>query len=139
MKNPRKHYFAVEKVAIRQRKLIELALVSDLCDQYHIQTSIFYNWQIQFFEKGGPLPSSYLARRRKSIKSDESPPFTKAMARSSDGVVRSNRSASVPAHHSQWRMPFALLTTMSDTAMRSDCGARSAMELQWIKCAVGTS
>ena len=78
VKNPRKHYFAVEKVAMRQRKLIELTLVSDLCGQYHIQTSMFYNWQKQFFERwGGPLPSSYLARRRKSIKSDESPPFTK--------------------------------------------------------------
>jgi transposase len=26
--------------------------VSDLCDQYHIQPSVFYNWQKQFFENG---------------------------------------------------------------------------------------
>jgi transposase-like protein len=80
MTKPRKHYSAVEKVAILRRHLLERVPVSDLCDQCRIQTSVFYNWQKQFFEKGGPLPSSYLARRRKSIKSEESPPFTKAMA-----------------------------------------------------------
>jgi transposase len=52
MEKPRKHYSAVEKVAILRRHLVERVPVSDLCDQYHIQPSMFYNWQKQFFENG---------------------------------------------------------------------------------------
>ena len=52
MQKPRKHYAAVEKVAILRCHLIECVPVSDLCDQYHIQPSMFYNWQKQFFENG---------------------------------------------------------------------------------------
>ena len=52
MNKPRKHYTAVEKVAILRRHLIERVPVSDLCDQYGIQPSMFYNWQKQFFENG---------------------------------------------------------------------------------------
>jgi transposase len=52
MRKPCKHYAAVEKVAILRRHLLERVPVSDLCDQYHIQPSVFYNWQKQFFEAG---------------------------------------------------------------------------------------
>ena len=52
MRKPCKHYAAVEKVAILGRHLLERVPVSDLCDQYHIQPSVFYNWQKQFFENG---------------------------------------------------------------------------------------
>jgi len=52
MSKPRKHYTAAEKVAILRRHLIERVPVSDLCDQYRIQPSMFYNWQKQFFENG---------------------------------------------------------------------------------------
>ena len=53
--------------------------------------------------------------------------LTRAMARSSDGIVRSNQSASVVAYHSQWTMPFALLTAMSGTTIRCGFTVRSAM------------
>jgi len=52
MKKPCKHFSAVEKVAILRRHLFERVPVSDLCDQYRIQPSMFYNWQKQFFENG---------------------------------------------------------------------------------------
>ena len=52
MKKPCKHYTAVEEVAILRHHLIEHVPVSDLSDQYHIQPSMFYNWQKQFFENG---------------------------------------------------------------------------------------
>ncbi len=52
MSKPRKHYTAVEKVAILRRHLIDRVPISDVCDQYHIQPSMFYNWQKQFFENG---------------------------------------------------------------------------------------
>lgn len=52
MSKPRKHYTSVEKVAILRRHLIERVPVSDVCDQYKIRPSMFYNWQKQFFENG---------------------------------------------------------------------------------------
>ncbi len=52
MKQPRKRCSAAEKVAILRRHLVERVPVSDLCDQYHIQPSMFYNWRKQFFENG---------------------------------------------------------------------------------------
>jgi transposase len=52
MNKPRKHYSAAEKDAILRRHLVERVPVPDLCDQYHIQPSMFYNWQKQFFENG---------------------------------------------------------------------------------------
>jgi transposase-like protein len=52
MNKPHKHYTAVEKVAILRRHVVERMPVSDICDQYRIQPSLFYNWQRQFFENG---------------------------------------------------------------------------------------
>ena len=52
MSKSRTHYDAVEKVAILRRHLIERIPVSDLCDQYDIQPSMFYNWQKLLFENG---------------------------------------------------------------------------------------
>jgi transposase len=52
MNKPRKHYTPAEKVAILRRHLVEHVPVSDVCDQYKIQPSMFYNWQKQFFENG---------------------------------------------------------------------------------------
>jgi transposase len=52
MSKPRKHYTAAEKVAILRRHLVERVPVSDVCDQYKIRPSMFYNWQKQFFENG---------------------------------------------------------------------------------------
>jgi transposase len=52
MRKPRKRYTSAEKVAILRRHLVEGMPVSDVCDQYGIRPSMFYNWQKQFFENG---------------------------------------------------------------------------------------
>ena len=52
MRKPRKSYTPVEKVAILRRHLIDRVAVSDLCDEYHLQPTLFYTWQKQFFENG---------------------------------------------------------------------------------------
>ena len=41
MKRKRKNYSPEEKVAILKRKVA----VSDLCDEYSLQPTIFYRWQ----------------------------------------------------------------------------------------------
>jgi transposase-like protein len=48
----RRKFQPQEKVAIVRRHLLEQMPVSDLCDEYGIQPSIFYRWQKQLFEKG---------------------------------------------------------------------------------------
>lgn len=52
MKKQRKRYTATEKVSILRRHLLEKIPVSDLCDQYDLQPTVFYRWQKQFFENG---------------------------------------------------------------------------------------
>ena len=48
----RKSYPAEEKVAVLRMHLLERTPVSDLCDQHHMQPSMFYRWQKEFFENG---------------------------------------------------------------------------------------
>jgi transposase len=52
MRKPRKNYSPAEKVAILRRHLIDRVPVSDLCDQYQLQPTLFYHWQKVFFENG---------------------------------------------------------------------------------------
>ena len=48
----RKNFQAAEKVAILKKHLLEGAKVSDLCEEFNIQPSQFYQWQKEFFENG---------------------------------------------------------------------------------------
>jgi len=52
MPKDRKHYAPKEKVAILRRHLLDHVPVSQLCDEYHLQPTLFYRWQKQFFEQG---------------------------------------------------------------------------------------
>jgi transposase len=52
---PRKHrsnYTAEQKVAILRRHLLDNVAVSELCDEYKLQPTVFYRWQKQFFDNG---------------------------------------------------------------------------------------
>ena len=64
MRKPRKNYTPVEKVAILRRHLIDHVPVSDLCDEHQLSLTLFYVWQMQFFEDGPP------AFERKNAASD---------------------------------------------------------------------
>ena len=52
MRKPRKNYMPPEKVAILRRHLIDRVPVSDLCDEYDLQPTLFDAWQKIFFENG---------------------------------------------------------------------------------------
>src|SRR6266850_7099551 len=52
MRKERKHYTAEEKVAILRRHLLDKAPVSDLCEEFGLQPTVFYRWQKEFFENG---------------------------------------------------------------------------------------
>ncbi len=52
MKKRRHIYTPEEKVIILKRHLIDKVPVSDICDQYTMQPTVFYRWQKEFFENG---------------------------------------------------------------------------------------
>jgi transposase-like protein len=47
----RRQFTAEEKATIVRRHLADKIPVSDLCDEYHIQPTLFYLWQRQAFEQ----------------------------------------------------------------------------------------
>lgn len=48
----RRHFSGQEKVKILRLHLLEGKAVSELCEQYQINPSLFYQWQRTFFENG---------------------------------------------------------------------------------------
>jgi len=52
VKKKRHNYTADEKVVVLKRHLVDKVPVSDLCEQYHLQPTVFYRWQSEFFERG---------------------------------------------------------------------------------------
>lgn len=51
--NARRRFTPDEKATILRRHLADRVAVSDLCDEYHIQPSLFYLWQRQALENLG--------------------------------------------------------------------------------------
>jgi len=47
-----RHFTPEQKVAIIRRHLLEGVAISDLCNEYDIQPTVFYRWQKQLFEHG---------------------------------------------------------------------------------------
>lgn len=52
MRKLRKNYTGVEKMAILRRHLVDWVAVSELCEEYQLQPSVFYDWQKRLFENG---------------------------------------------------------------------------------------
>jgi transposase-like protein len=52
VKKARKNYTPQEKVVVLRRHLIDKIAVSDLCDEYRLQPTVFYRWLKEFFENG---------------------------------------------------------------------------------------
>lgn len=48
--NGRRSFSPEQKAAVLRRHLVEKVAVSDLCDEYKIQPSLFYLWQRQAME-----------------------------------------------------------------------------------------
>ena len=49
-KQTRRHFTPQEKVAIVKRHVLEGVPVSNVCDEYQINQTLFYLWQRQLFE-----------------------------------------------------------------------------------------
>ena len=55
MTRKRKQYSTDEKMAALRQHLLEKQPVSDVCDRYGLQPTVFYRWQKQLFERGGEV------------------------------------------------------------------------------------
>lgn len=55
MSETRKHFSADQKMAALRRHLLEHVPVSNVCDEYGINPTVFYRWQKQLFEGGAAL------------------------------------------------------------------------------------
>jgi transposase len=64
----RRQFTAEEKSTILRRHLADKVPVSDLCDEYKIQPSLFYVWQRQLMENMGAALED---RRTKRVESSE--------------------------------------------------------------------
>ncbi len=62
-KQKRRQFTADEKATILRRHLADKVPVSDLCDEYKIQPSLFYVWQRQAFENLGTALEDRRTRR----------------------------------------------------------------------------
>ena len=65
MKKRRHNYTPDEKVAILKRHLVDKIPVSDICDQYNLQPTVFYRWQKEFFENGAAAFNKPKSRQEK--------------------------------------------------------------------------
>src|SRR5262245_52123478 len=52
MRQKRKQYSGQEKIMILRKHLLEGVAVSDVCEEYSLQPSLFYRWQKSLFEQG---------------------------------------------------------------------------------------
>ncbi|MDY0184642.1 MAG: transposase [Desulfuromonadaceae bacterium] len=66
MRKKRKNYTAKEKVFILKRHLVDLVPVSELCDEYNLQPTVFYRWQKEFFENGASAFEKDNSRQKKA-------------------------------------------------------------------------
>ena len=55
MEKKRKRFGAEEKAKVLRRHLLDKVPVSELCEEYGIQPTVFYRWQKQLFEGAAAL------------------------------------------------------------------------------------
>lgn len=68
MRKKRKNYTPEEKIKILKIHLVNERPVSEICDQYDLQPTVFYRWQKQLFEKGASAFENNHDRTEKRLK-----------------------------------------------------------------------
>ena len=65
-KKKRRSYSANEKAVILRRHLADKVPVSELCEEYKLQPSVFYNWQRQLFDNLETAVEATAGRQRRT-------------------------------------------------------------------------
>ena len=55
MRQKQKRYSAQEKIKIIRKHLLDGVPISNVCEEYEIQPSVFYRWQKTLFEQGSQV------------------------------------------------------------------------------------
>jgi transposase-like protein len=87
MRKKRHNYTPEEKVSILRRHLIDRIPVSDLCDEYQLQPTRFYEWQKLFFENGATAFSSN-QHGQKSAEANRIQQLEEKLKRSEEKLIR---------------------------------------------------
>lgn len=68
-RKPRRNFTTDQKVAVLRRHFVDKVPVSQLCDEYELQPSVFYYWQKQAFENlaGALQPPTSTSSREKEL------------------------------------------------------------------------
>jgi transposase-like protein len=68
-RKPRRQFTTEQKVAILRRHFVDKVPVSQLCEEYELQPSVFYYWQKQAFENlaGALQPAATTSSREKDL------------------------------------------------------------------------
>lgn len=68
-RKPRRQFTTEQKVAILRRHFVDKVPVSQLCEEYELQPSVFYYWQKQAFENlaGALQPAATTNSREKDL------------------------------------------------------------------------
>jgi len=71
-KRSRRQFTTEQKVAILRRHMVDKVPVSDLCNEFGLQPSVFYQWQRQVFENLAgalttPAPAAGPSKREKEL------------------------------------------------------------------------
>jgi len=84
-KRDRRKFTAEQKAAILRRHLVDKAPVSDLCDEYHLQPSVFYTWQRQSMENlAMALEAAATSRESEVVRENEA---LKAKLAKKDNII----------------------------------------------------
>jgi len=63
----RRQFTSEKKVSILREHLVERTPVSEVCESYDIQASVFYDWQKKLFENGSMAFASDRVRHRSKL------------------------------------------------------------------------
>ena len=67
-KKTRRHHSAEDKVRILRLHLLEGKPISEICEQYQLNPTVFYRWQKEFFENGA---AAFQAKERPARQVEE--------------------------------------------------------------------
>ena len=67
----RRKYSAEEKAAVLRKHLVEKKPVSDVCEEYGIQPSLFYGWQRQAMENMAAALDGGAGRQRRNGREEQ--------------------------------------------------------------------
>jgi len=83
----RRHFSPEDKAAILRRHLADKVPVSDLCEEYKLQPSVFYQWQRQLLDHAAKAlaPDRSTARREKRL--EDQVESLEARLRRKDSVI----------------------------------------------------